>query len=61
MNLHARFLKIEGDARGYGPIADRLARSERPEKQVAVGRLGPTALEIIDQCLGHYPGQRVGC
>ena len=60
MNLHARFLKIKGDARGYSPIADRLARSERPEKQVAVGRLGPTALEIINQRLGDSTGQRVG-
>ncbi len=60
MNLHAGFLKVKGDTRGYGPIADRPAGSERPEKQVAVGRVGPTALEIIDQRLGHDSSQRVG-
>jgi hypothetical protein len=60
MDLHAGFMKVKGDARGYRPVADRLVGSKRPEKQVAVLRLGPTALEIINQRPGDNTGQRVG-
>src|ERR1700730_8915058 len=54
------FAEIMSGAAGNRLIAEREVRSDTTEKEVAVGRLGSSVLEVVDNRVADDRGKRIG-